>query len=1041
MPLTNRLVRLRVRNAADSADAIIITSDPTQPFCLVLDWPDGDGAKLDPTSGKVDVGAYNFRVIDTGAAGANPVTANLYDAAQRLQLLSRRAYVEKSTNGGASWPLVTAGYVNAVRMTDAASFEFTVGETRRIEQTFTAFRALLRAGTGGATTVSRFDKFTSIIGGPIHGGFGPLRDHGGWRYRVLASPLGGTTDVVALRFVSGWTPGRNGYIYFTDGPWLEEYLRLTDEVYPFKVRDTTYDAVQIFWSHPRLRARVQNPDASLRGHFIPLAGQEGPDPRYSNLFSDKGMMLKWDTTQSPLPAVGALLDVYLFPVDISEKNPLHVASHPVDVVADLYGDAGVPLDLTSQINVRNAVGPDHLVLLRFTTPQKLLDVERALGGFFGFGTRIDALGRRQFFRTRVRGNALPARTITKAMLRREDVIFDLDEATVVNRVVFRHQRLTAWDGRGELPLDYLALTPTAVEFTNGDQSTFGDREHVYEIPGEVQLRATAPGPEGRLVTRDVPLDLYAAAVADETFDRFGRGGIAGTVSLVDDTVTEVLGEEVLVDFDHFPNAGNARGGTRCLQIVQRTDSVDGPVLRLLDSGATAQPATAPTFTLTKSAIVPRHLAYLDVTNVAALLALDAGAKVEVQWVPSSGVAPTGEGNVAGILALATDTRLYFPYVQAGVRLWARARTRLASRRAGTWTAWASVDLDALPVPSAFTGATVSGDATQLEVGWTNGDATLPVIIMVYHGSSGTTPATELFREVQRLPAGSTRTRLRDLDPAWTDIWWTVAHYTEFPVYGVGTAIMGHWVRAAGAGPVLAAPTSPRAFAGASTILPTSGRKTLTENEEGFPDVDGTYGMDCLAAVLPSTTVFEVAVETAVGAGTYGAFVEVAEVNSVQGDRTRFTAVAPRDGLRRALRAKHRRLYYTDSAPTSIVTINPWTFTLPTAIAEFAAGSFPTMSASADTATDDITVSWTTAGFPAGTTVVLSMDDETVRPFPNAWPGDQDVTGLTSFDFDTGWDVVGAGLGTRVGSYRFFLRAYYGGAVVAERHVLLNWERA
>jgi hypothetical protein len=64
MPATERFYRLRIRNAADDADAFVITSDPagTNPYLTAA--PEGDGQELDLLESTTSVGSYTFRFAD-----------------------------------------------------------------------------------------------------------------------------------------------------------------------------------------------------------------------------------------------------------------------------------------------------------------------------------------------------------------------------------------------------------------------------------------------------------------------------------------------------------------------------------------------------------------------------------------------------------------------------------------------------------------------------------------------------------------------------------------------------------------------------------------------------------------------------------------------------------------------------------------------------------------------------------------------------------------------------------------------------------------
>jgi hypothetical protein len=104
-------------------------------------------------------------------------------------------------------------------------------------------------------------------------------------------------------------------------------------------------------------------------------------------------------------------------------------------------------------------------------------------------------------------------------------------------------------------------------------------------------------------------------------------------------------------------------------------------------------------------------------------------------------------------------------------------------------------------------------------------------------------------------------------------------------------------------PTLAAPVYPQWFSGSIGVL------------RGLPRADGSYGMAVYATVFPGLVEFWQALETSVGSGTYGSFVLVATEPSAQGDWTKFTGIAPHDGLRRQIKARHVSENATASAFT------------------------------------------------------------------------------------------------------------------------------
>jgi len=166
---TSIAYRIRIRTASTLAypngvtDELTVSSLPTDAAPYLATAPDGDGQEVDPVTGAVRTGTYTVEIVDanTGvdATGViRHVTAKLEDVGARQQLLSRRAYVEISTDGGVTWPMLTAGYVTSVRLVSPMRYAVQIGDTRRVEQTQTIFQ-------GGS--LGNYTTRGTITGGPL----------------------------------------------------------------------------------------------------------------------------------------------------------------------------------------------------------------------------------------------------------------------------------------------------------------------------------------------------------------------------------------------------------------------------------------------------------------------------------------------------------------------------------------------------------------------------------------------------------------------------------------------------------------------------------------------------------------------------------------------------------------------------------------------------------------------------------------------------------------------------------------------------------
>ena len=116
MPTTTVAYRVRIRDATDSSDALIVTSLRGGTNPVIAKAPTGDGQELDPVTGVITSGQYAIDIADAVIAGSSPpsrvVTSQLFDSAGRQLLLSRRTYIEESNDGGSTWSAtIVAGYL------------------------------------------------------------------------------------------------------------------------------------------------------------------------------------------------------------------------------------------------------------------------------------------------------------------------------------------------------------------------------------------------------------------------------------------------------------------------------------------------------------------------------------------------------------------------------------------------------------------------------------------------------------------------------------------------------------------------------------------------------------------------------------------------------------------------------------------------------------------------------------------------------------------------------------------------------------------
>jgi hypothetical protein len=762
--MANAFYRLRIRNAADTADALVITSVRGGSNPYILEPPRGDGQSFDPLTGEVMTGAYTFSVVDAEIGADDRVlTGALADVNARQQLLSRKAYAEQSADG-AAWTIMVPGYVTAVRLPSAIRGEIQIGQARRIEATRTIFR----------NDQSYFNQVTNLIGGPIRGGWGPIRDQGGWRVRV--NQINTTYNYVQLKTVEAFDPRRIGTPFW--GGRVPPYvLRETNDLArPYYRRNPQWDGARIRGWFPGLFYRVENLDGTLNTFKTALAEPQEPG-HPEDLITRSEVASFWlDWAPAGAIAVGQQFNLYLYPGEVSENNPLHILAHPIDIVEQLWIENGIAYDSAVLPALKELIGPTRQLMLRITAPWRLGEfLKKIIYGPFGLATRIDDTGRQVLFSTRIKPSSSPASTITLADIADpRSTIFDLDESTVANRVTFRTERYSELVNfpTDQTPTpDAVYVTPVSVSVENGDTSTVGDREITYEIPGTMAISG-------------VDLEQFVTGTAREIFDRFGRGAIASELNCLS-SVDALLGEEVELDLPHLPNAVvgqvpvSQRGGSRIVQVVRRTETPHGPILKVIDSGTTAQASTVPTLSIAAGSDV-RKLAIVTITNAAALAA--AGLMVRLEM--GTGASQPAAGALLTIVDPAAETTVGVPAQDAGTRVWVRARSEKEGKRPSGWSAWVDVQLTALSAPS---GLTVDAeDATQpyrRVVRWTAGANAFDALTEVLLRKTAEAAGTE--RIVAVAGAGVESQELRGLEAG--DYTVSVRHREATPFNGVSAS--------------------------------------------------------------------------------------------------------------------------------------------------------------------------------------------------------------------------------------------------------------
>jgi hypothetical protein len=819
--MPDRYYRLRVRNAADTADAFIFSSvrGGTNPY--IIEPPSGDGQEVDLLTGAVRTGAYQVRVADADTGTFDPigtvrtVTQYLYDAGfgflakedgsgyillengdnitvsadyayARPDLLSRKAFVEMSTNG-TDWPPVggavwMAGYITNITQDDAITYSFTVSDSRRVEQTQQIF-------TWSSTVEqTEFPQRGCIWGGPVIGGFGAqvggtttAIDTNGWEFAYKDFSNG----IAVFQFQSAAVPPDYNRIAaipvaYLNTLWgvLKNYLEMNT---PNKAVPnlTVWQGLRNFgttFSFPNITILISDPTnvankwrGTLRGFLTPTNGFSTGGKFVENTY----LYVTFDEASvsggSPTPAmtVDKTYRVRAISRDVTPESPLYFDFHPADVAAKLYKTVNIPYrddGLAGSLGwIKERLGPTLRLAARITEPQNMAEfLERAIFGPFGFAVRTNSSGLKEFFITRRLSSSVSvAGIITNNDLRGDQppAIYSLDESTAVTGFKITQRLLAPWvqiENTTEVPPpDNLVEQAVPKAYSFGDTTTYSTRVVEYDIPGMVHDEGTFQG----------KIDEFNQSVLADTQWRFTRGAPIAEVQVLGSSPAALLqiGDEVELYASWYPNRnfriGESSVGPRVLQIVRRDETPEGPNFKLVDSGLIQQPTLTPSVTIAASSEDPRRRASFTITNAGLLNSLG-DASVTVQYATGSS-SPTEDGTpfVAYQTPAVPTTAVLLPPVIPASKVWVRARVIQKGLRPSPWTTWTSVTLTSWSAPTTVTTDYLENKSTQLL--WSIGSNTDDQV-EVYLAPGSVAPSDWTPYRINTLSAGTTRTNLINL---------------------------------------------------------------------------------------------------------------------------------------------------------------------------------------------------------------------------------------------------------------------------------------
>lgn len=838
--------------------------------------PSGDGQEIDVLTGSSRAGAYTVEIVDvaTGTDATGTVrafTSQLEDAGYRQQLVGRRAVLSISKNGGAFSQLIS-GYITGIRLVSPMRYAIGIGDTRRVEQsqpifndaTMASFMALL-GGVRGTFT-----------GGPLTGTWGVSRSRGGWRYALDNS---GGPEVLA-NFVSGYAPNLESPVV-TDWRTLvrddvvNRVSQMGQRFAPTPIgvvgMGTIYTDLVAYVGTNATNA-VLRPDIYVATYNEYAIGPYGP------------LRLYWPTPPGP----GTEVFISLTQRTVSDLAPLYIDAHPVDIVLAIWATNAIAYDTGAAwiTTIRNLIGPDVRLALRLTEVPIIAEfLQNAIFGPFGITARTNADGNQQLVPSRILTTALPTLTISANEMRGADeVVFDIDERSAVSSVSLTQTIMTparqGQSGEQAIPVDGIYANPVTGTARNVTLSLIAARDIAFTVPGMIHNAASF----------EPTFALTLTDLAESTLARFGRGVQAADVAVMDGTAAAAaqVGDEVYFTAPHFPNRGYRIGestvGARIMQVVRRTETPSGPVLRLLDSGVNAQPVTpAATITVAQSPASAALVARYTITNASAINSTGV-LSVRVEWAVGAST-PTANGQDHAVYApgQVPTTGVDLPALSSsGARVWVRARTEQVERRPSAWSAWADVTLAAIPTPGTLTASVVS--ATAADISWTNTSNDYPIAVFAYRGT--TAPADWTPYRLATMPPRSTSSTVRALS---SGTWQLAIAYDSATTLG---PLRTTSITAAGVGAAAARP------AGLAAI-------------DTLDDVTQRQGI--ALGLFPSDQTLDYVLERSLNVAT--GYVAVARIN---GAEEVVTDLLPRDGTTYYYRLRHALGGFDTSAATPAV---------------------------------------------------------------------------------------------------------------------------
>lgn len=979
-----KFYKLTIRNAADSADEVVITSfsgGGLQPF--ICGEPTGDGQSFDFMSGQYRSGSFNVPVADNGGS-ANPITQRVFDAGGRPAMLLRRANLKVSYDSGGTFPEWVDGWITQLTLVSPARFDVMVNSSSGIE---TRRRLFVQSS-------DPYGQPTNIIGTPVTGGFVQLRDSGPQYAKVTIQETWGTRldlDIKSFinvslameyaitntsQYVNGWGGIRDRINQITRGkfvPWLDPG--------PWSAHIQGY--------FPTLLAEVWNEKGTTHyGTFNVLASPVSSGGPAQNEFIDLNarFYVSWNATDPSHD--GERVRVRVYEQYISESNPFHIVAHPVDLLAQICAVNGMPYSASSFAAEKARIGPNIRLALRITGPVGLKAfVEGTILAPFGMGWGKGAGGEWSLFRTTITTSDSPSFTInTTKSVSLNTQVWSVTEGNIINVVTVRTLLFAVYDPNsgGEVPPDCLIPSQNVRQVDLGDDNLdqYGQHEFQVDIQGFVWQ------------TDGGALDT-SEAIAKPYLTRYGNGAPMSEVLCDSSVLSSILiGDLVKENLPQAP-VGNSRGGAHLFQVAKISPRREGVLVSMIDAGADVQPATGPTFTLDQESDNPINRAVATITNLATLAAQAAAAHtrgvvvVQVAQQVSEPDPDAGGFAVASVDVATGPAAVPLGPYSAGSILWVRMRCEEVGKLPSDWSAWQSVELDSISPPESLSVTAESTDPSLRLVTFAqagDGSSSRCLVHAWVLASDGAVSDADLMAQGQHytMPIGSLQVLFLGLDAGPT-YQWGVRFEEQRPLAGFSDLVQGDEFVQESAINTLLVPTSVVVFVG----FPGANGTTV---------VNGFWSVGFYAPSVPG----ESEIRVAIGSGSPEV---VGRVQNVGGSLTiwRSAYAVPNDGQLRYVSVRSVGPGYSPSGYTDPIAIDVWGVSSPPP--PWPPSVLPAFSMAdldAPIGDSNVNVTWTVVNQPAGSYVEVVYFDTEDDPDPGTNYGAQTspFTIVTPYTFST-----------------------------------------